>query len=98
MYTDEETRDQFKELTKKDPKMASNFNTIYYFTANGDFRKISIVDSRSNIRIPDQQPLYSAQIATGYRSEMTQEDFEIAGRALQELIGKLNPQEGKPAD
>jgi hypothetical protein len=91
LHTDEKTREAYEEFAKKDPDLAGNVSTFYYFTKEGEYGKVS--------RIPKDVPvdlgrvrLYSDRrdvVVSIYESEMTAGDFEIAGRALKMLKNRM---------
>lgn len=93
LHADEKTCKQFNEFAKKDPTIASNASTMYYFTQDGEYKKSSRIPV--GVTVDSSRPtLYpKGGIVNVYESEMTAGDFEIAGQALQMLINRLKPQE-----
>lgn len=94
IYTDELTREAFEEYARKNPKMAENASTIYYFTQDGEYRKISCMPTGVSAD-PNRKPLRGdpdpKAVVDYYLSEMTPGDFEIAGQALIMLKKRIDP-------
>jgi hypothetical protein len=90
--TDSSTREDFELYSKKDPRLASNASTIYYFTPNGDFKKVCEIPV-GIVSDPPRKLMFNNATIKRYESEMTPGDFELAGQALQMLINRLKPEE-----
>lgn len=97
VYSDEKTRKEADEYIKNNPVNASNVNTTFYLNENGEHKKTVKRPKEMGI-IPDR-PIFLV-IPNGYiyESEMTAEDFELVGIALQTLTNKLSPPEEKSTE
>ena len=85
VYTDLETRDKFLEYAKDAPGHG-NPDSIYYFNENGDYGKLQRMGASFE---SGKEVLRSNGHVQFIRSEMTPEDFELAGTALGLIKQKL---------
>lgn len=89
LHTDEPTYERYMELIKRNPEN-EYARTIYYFTREGDFKKVSYMSTDLAVD-PSRKPLRSTATTAHYESDMTEHDFEIAGQALVMLKKRLEP-------
>lgn len=79
--TDIATRKEFEEYAKRDPMITSNTGTYYYFTSEGEYRKVCDIPEVINVD-PTRKLMFHGATIKRYESQMHAEDFEIAGQAL----------------
>lgn len=103
LHTDKDTQKVYAEFAQKDPIIASNAKSYYYFDAEGNYRKIS--DIPNEIPVPNRSVIIGNRHMGKYESEMTAGDFELAAQALAMLIKRVKdpnwdqkPQQEKPAE
>lgn len=87
IYSDKPTQEQFDEWSDKASEKEQS--TVYLFSEDGSYGKVI---HTKGFLIKNRKSVYEyPNIASGcYFSEMTEEDFEIAERALGFLLDRLN--------
>lgn len=85
VYTDLETRNEFLKFAKDAPG-CGNPDSIFYFDEDGNYGKIQMMNAEFN---SGKRILDSYKTFQFIESEMTPEDFELAGRALGLIKQKL---------
>lgn len=95
MHTDLPTMERYENLECINPQSVRFAVTNYYFTSEGVYGKLSDIPQSLIVPPPRRSHTYpSSSIENNlYTSEMTAEDFELAGHALQMLINRLKTQE-----
>ena len=90
IHADITTQDAYTQTINLDPKLITS-NTIFFFTPNGEYKKFLRVDKRAPIDFK-KRPYSSNAGSNFFLSEMTAEDFELAGQALSLLKKRVeNP-------
>ncbi|MBI4091890.1 MAG: hypothetical protein HY427_01650 [Candidatus Levybacteria bacterium] len=86
-HTDRLTMSQVQELERREPGTPHSYYTFYLFDSHGNYAKINIVSDRIDVdekRIA-RRFLDRLQVA----SQMTPDDFELAGSVLDGMKQKL---------
>lgn len=103
VYSDIETRDQFLEYAKNAPGHG-NPSSIYYFDENGNYGKLQQTNPEFDSGkeyVSDRRLVggfgetHKHMVQQSFKSQMTPEDFELAGRALDLMKQKLLAALGK---
>lgn len=90
LYTDLETRNEYLEYAKSESG-SKGLGTMYFFDENGKYGKIQRTGNNFRVNKPilwdtSRGPAWGT---VAFLSEMTPEDFELAGRALGLIKEKL---------
>ncbi len=93
VHSDEQSQEAYNEYAKREPILAGNAYTRYYFDEDGNFAKALGLP----VNMPDSRPLLHRGLIPGVmiksvEGEMTPSDFELAGKALSVILGKIRPQ------
>jgi hypothetical protein len=96
-HSDEPTMEAFKYYEKTSPRRAKGASTEYYFTSEGEYKKVSWIPKNVDID-PTRHRLNRRDIrsweASAFESQMTAGDFELAGVVLATLKNRLLHPEG----